>query len=136
MTERQRQLVRETFDAVKADAGPLAMLFYGRLFALDPSLRPLFKVDLREQSRKLMEMFTVLVDSLDRFDQLRPNLRELGARHAGYGVRLEHYETLRAALLWSLGQALERDFNAETREAWAVLIGEVNEEMKRGVPSS
>ncbi|MDX2151470.1 MAG: globin domain-containing protein [Bryobacteraceae bacterium] len=132
MTERQRQLVRESFDAVKADAGPLALLFYGRLFSLDPTLRPLFKVDMREQSRKLMDMFTVLVSSLDRLEELRPELRELGAKHAGYGVRVEHYETLRGALLWSLGQALEKDFDGETREAWGVLIGEINEEMKRG----
>ena len=38
---------------IAADA---AELFYQRLFILDPSLRPLFKNDLEEQKRKLMQM--------------------------------------------------------------------------------
>jgi hemoglobin-like flavoprotein len=41
------------------------------------------------------------VDSLDRLDELAPKLTSLGRRHAGYGVREAHYETVGAALLWT-----------------------------------
>jgi hemoglobin-like flavoprotein len=135
MTKRQEQLIRESFESIRSVALPLAKLFYGRLFSLDPSLRPLFKTDIGEQSKKLMAMLDATVESLGQFDELRPRLRQLGRDHVGYGVREEHYETLRFALLWSLGQALEQQFDAETRQAWGALIAEISAEMKRGAAS-
>ena len=36
-----------------------ALEFYGRLFELDPSVRALFKNDMKDQGRKLMAMLKV-----------------------------------------------------------------------------
>jgi hemoglobin-like flavoprotein len=46
-------------------------------------------------------------------------VRELGARHEAYGVKEPFYETLREALLWTLGQLLGERFTPEVREAWS-----------------
>ena len=35
MTSQQRQLVRHSFDAVRDLSGPVALLFYGRLFEIE-----------------------------------------------------------------------------------------------------
>ena len=43
MTLREKQLVRESFQGIGEVAGPLSLLFYGRLFELDPALRPMFR---------------------------------------------------------------------------------------------
>src|ERR1041385_2872834 len=115
ITSQQKRRVRQSYQTVQEIAEPVAMLFYGRLFDLDPSLRPLFKVDMHEQSRKLMAMLTNVVDSLDDFDKLRPLLAELGRKHVSYGVLPAHYLTLRSALLWSFGQALQSAFDRETQ---------------------
>ncbi|MFL5542728.1 MAG: globin family protein, partial [Longimicrobiaceae bacterium] len=92
--------------------------FYGRLFELDPSLRPMFRGDLEEQGKKLMQMITVVVRGLDRLDQLVPAVEALGRRHAGYGVRDSHFDTVAAALLWTLGQGLGDAFTAPVKAAW------------------
>jgi hypothetical protein len=42
-------------------AETVAELFYGRLFELDPTLRSMFRGDMREQGRKLMQMLAVAV---------------------------------------------------------------------------
>jgi truncated hemoglobin YjbI len=42
----------------------LAALFYGRLFEIDPSLRSLFRGDMQEQARQLMNMIGVAVGAL------------------------------------------------------------------------
>ena len=97
MTKKQIELVRESFEVIRGNSGPVAMLFYGRLFDLDPKLRPLFKTEMREQSRKLMDMLASIVEHLDSLERVRPQLRELGNKHVGYGVRPEHYETLAPA---------------------------------------
>ncbi len=56
MTPDQRRLVRDSFARVAPIAEQAAELFYGRLFELDPALKPLFKGDMKEQGRKLMAM--------------------------------------------------------------------------------
>ena len=43
MTPEQVTLVQESFELVVPIAETAAVLFYDRLFELDPSLRPLFK---------------------------------------------------------------------------------------------
>jgi hemoglobin-like flavoprotein len=136
MTPQQIALVRTSFAAVRPIADSAAALFYGRLFELDPSLRSLFKSDLHGQGRLLMQMIGVAVDSLDRLDELAPKLTSLGRRHAGYGVRNRHYDTVGAALLWTLEQGLGTDFTPEVREAWISAYALLARTMQAGAAAS
>ena len=56
MTPESQRLVRDSFAKVAPIAPMAAMMFYDRLFAIDPNLRSLFKGDMEEQGRKLMSM--------------------------------------------------------------------------------
>lgn len=132
LTEIQKQLIRESFDQIRDIAAPLAGLFYGRLFLKDPTTRPLFRGDIKLQGSKLMDMLSAVVLSLDTFDTLAPTLRDLGHRHAVYGVQTSQYLSVSAALQWALSQALETQFDAETRAAWAALLDAVSAEMIAG----
>jgi hemoglobin-like flavoprotein len=118
MTPEQMQTVRDTFAKVEPISDQAAALFYGRLFELDPSLRSLFKGDMVEQGRKLMQMIAVVVHGLDRLPTIVPGIEALGRRHAGYGVTSQHYATVGAALLWTLEQGLGPAFTPAAREAW------------------
>ena len=118
MTPEQIALVRASFAQVLPIADAAAALFYDRLFALDPSLRPLFRDDLTAQGRALMGLLREAVLGLDRLDRLVPDVRALGRRHAGYGVEDRHYATVAAALLWTLERGLGAAFTPETRAAW------------------
>src|SRR5215468_2519095 len=105
MTPDQRRLVQTSFDALREQAGPMGLLFYGKLFELDPGARRLFHIDLDEQVRKLMETLGWVVQSLDQFDSMKERLAELGRKHADIGVRNEQYDTITTALVWAIGQA-------------------------------
>ena len=130
MTPEQITLIQTSFAQVLPIADTAAALFYGRLFELDPSLKPLFKGDMHEQGRKLMTMIRVVVNGLSRLDQLVPAIQELGRRHAGYGVRADHYATVGAALLWTLGQGLGQQFTPEVEAAWAAAYTVLAETMQ------
>ncbi|HEX6098909.1 MAG TPA: globin family protein [Thermoanaerobaculia bacterium] len=119
MNSKQIELVQSSFAEVLPIAETAASLFYGRLFELDPSLRPMFRGDLKEQGKKLMDMIAVVVVNLRKLDSILSGVRALGARHAGYGVQDEHYDTVGAALLWTLEQGLGELFTHEVRDAWA-----------------
>ena len=118
MNLQQIQLVQESFEHVKPITDIAADIFYGRLFELDPALRPYFKGDMAEQKAKLMTTLAFAVAALKQPERLLPAVRQLGRRHAGYGVQIEHYQTVGAALLWTLGQGLGDEFTPAVEEAW------------------
>lgn len=118
MTVEQVHLVRDSFNRVAPMADAAASLFYNRLFALDPSLKALFRSDLEEQGRKLMQAIAFVVKRLERPAEILPVVAELGARHRRYGVRPAHYGTVGAALLWTLEHGLGDAFTPAVRAAW------------------
>ena len=118
MTPESQRLVRDSFARVAPIAPAAAAMFYDRLFSLDPALRPLFKGDMAEQGKKLMDMLGTAVANINRLDAISPALQALGQRHAGYGVADKDYATVAEALLWTLGQGLGDAFTPKTRAAW------------------
>jgi len=118
MTPEQIKLVTESWEKVKPISEVAAELFYGKLFELDPSLKPLFSGDMKEQGRKLMAMINTAVNSLKNVETIVPAVQDLGRRHVGYGVKDEHYDTVAAALLWTLGQGLGDAFTDDVKQAW------------------
>ena len=118
MTPAQIQLVQTSFAKVAPIATAAADLFYARLFEIDPSLKPLFKGDLKRQGQMLMSMIATAVRGLSNPDGLIPVLRNLGQRHAAYGVTDAHYATVATALIWTLEQGMGADFTPEVRGAW------------------
>jgi hemoglobin-like flavoprotein len=121
MNMTQKALVQTSFAQVQPIADAAAALFYRRLFELNPALQPLFKGDMEEQGRKLMDMLGLAVKGLDRPEALLPVLAALGRRHASYGVNEKDYETVGAALLWTLEQGLGPGFTPDIREAWTAV---------------
>jgi hemoglobin-like flavoprotein len=130
LTATQKRLVQETFATIAPIADDAAALFYRRLFEIDPSLRRMFKDDMSEQRKRLMQMIAVAVKGLDRLDELVTAVQDLGRRHAGYGVEDRHYDTVGAALLWTLEKGLGSAFTPEAKEAWATVYGILATTMK------
>ena len=128
----QIRLVQDSFRQVAPMAEAAAGLFYARLFELDPDLRSLFKGDMTEQGRRLMQMLGLAVKSLDRPEQLLPAVRALGARHVAYGVREKDYDTVGGALLWTLRQGLGDAFTPEVEAAWAEVYAALAAAMQDG----
>ncbi len=118
MTPQQIALVKDSWQKVVPIKDTAAELFYNKLFTLDPAVKTLFKGDMKEQGRKLMAMIATAVNALDKLDTIVPAVQDLGRRHGGYGVKPAHYDTVAAALLWTLGQGLGDAFTDEVKQAW------------------
>lgn len=131
MTPERAQLVKDSWEKVEPIREVAAALFYGRLFELDPPLRFLFRGDMAEQGRKLMQTLSVVVRGLDRLEELVPAVEALGRRHGAYGVQDSHYETVKASLLWTLERGLGAELTPAARDAWAEAYGLLATIMKR-----
>jgi nitric oxide dioxygenase len=135
MTPEQIQLVRLSFVKVMDIKSAAGRMFYERLFAIAPEVRPMFKSDISEQADKLMETLGVAVSALRNQAALAPILTQLAKRHQGYGVRDEHYDKVGEALLWTLEKGLGEAFTPEVKKAWADLYGQVASTMKAATSS-
>ncbi len=118
MTPKQVQLVQNSFSLVQPIADTAATIFYDRLFELDPSLRPMFKGDMKHQRQKLMAALTLVVKGLHDINSIVRTVQHLSRTHAGYGVQDSHYETVGAALIWTLEQGLGDAFTSDVENAW------------------
>ena len=123
MTHEHARIVQRTWIMVLPVKDTTAQLFYERLFAIDPSLRALFRGDMRAQGDKLMQLMDAVVNGLTRLEQFRPAVQDLGRRHVHYGVKDHHYGAVGSALLWALGRALGCEFTPEVKDAWATVYG-------------
>lgn len=132
MTPHQVHLIRKSFVELTRHDHVAALVFYRRLFHIDPKLRPLFTIDIEEQSRKLLDMLGVLIAMLERPVGLELELKAMGARHAGYGVKDQDYATVGQALLEMLEEVLRTGFTPAVKAAWTALYGVVETLMKQG----
>lgn len=118
MTPRQIELVQSSFDAVLKMKDAAAHIFYRRLFEIDPSLRPLFRADVKQHGKKLMESIKAVVWNLRKLDRIIPGVQAMAVRHAPYAVQTRHYASMGNALIDTLAIYLSDGFTDEMREAW------------------
>ena len=130
MTPEQVALVQDTWKKVVPISDTAAELFYGRLFSLDPALKPLFKGDMKKQGRLLMTMIGTAVSGLNRLDAIVPAVQDLGRRHVKYGVRDQHYDTVATALVWTLEQGLGEAFTPDVKQSWVAAYTVLSTTMK------
>lgn len=121
MTQKQIKLVEDSWDFIITNTEEAGAIFYKRLFEQSPHLRSLFKDNTREQERKLISLITFAVSKLNNLDEIMNDVKALGTRHKGYGVKDEHYNDVATALLWTIQTALGNRWNDEVKEAWTTL---------------
>lgn len=130
MTPEQLVLVKESWAKVVPIKEQAAELFYGKLFELDPALKPMFKGNMQEQGHKLTAMINTAVNSLDKLEAIVPAVQDLGRRHVAYGVTDSHYDTVGTALIWTLEKGLGPVFTPACKEAWVTVYGVLSGTMK------
>jgi hemoglobin-like flavoprotein len=123
MTPDQVKLVQQSFAEVVPIADPAAAMFYERLFEIAPAVRPLFHGDMAEQRRKLMATLAAVVKGLGDIEAILPTASALAKRHVGYGVKPEHYDSVGAALLWTLERGLGDRWSSDLAAAWSAAYG-------------
>ncbi len=130
MTPDQIALVKESFDALRPIPRGVGRAFYERLFGLDPFLRALFKGDLDAQGAMFVSALGLAVAGLEEGNAGERSLRDLGQRHAGYGVTDAHFATFREALVQTLGAHLGARFTEAHAVAWRAAFDRIGVVMR------
>jgi len=126
-----------SFDLIAPHGDELMDIFYARLFAAAPAVKPLFAgTDFRRQKAMLLGALVLLRKSLRNLGPVVPKLRELGARHVAYGARPEHYPVVGEVLIASMAEVAGDAWSAQYETAWAAAFGVVAGAMLEGAAAA
>jgi hemoglobin-like flavoprotein len=106
--------------------------FYRRLFELAPEVRPLFNREISLQAKKFSDTLAWVSVHLKHPDELSGEMRALGARQRGYGVKVDHYAPVGSALIWMFQHTPGDRFTPEMEEAWLEFYAFLSFERERG----
>src|SRR5512133_1888465 len=127
------ETLETTFDLIAPRGDELMDVFYTRLFAAAPSVKPLFaSTDFRRQKAMLLSALVLVRKSLRNLDALVPTLYELGARQVAYGARPEHYPVVAGVLIASMAEIAGPAWRPEYEGAWSKALGVVADAMIAG----
>ena len=127
------ETLEATFDLVAPRGEELMDVFYARLFAAAPAVRPLFAgTDLKRQKAMLLSTLVLLRKSLRELHRIVPKLKELGARHVAYGAEPAHYPVVGSVLIASMAEVAGDAWREEYTRAWAAAFDVVAGAMLEG----
>jgi NAD(P)H-flavin reductase/hemoglobin-like flavoprotein len=113
------EAITHTFSLVNQAGDRPVAYFYGRLFAGNPELRPMFPAAMDTQRDRLFRALTRIVHSLGTPEEMEPYLSQLGLDHRKYGVLAEHYPAVGRALLATLCRFSGDAWTPGAEAAWA-----------------
>lgn len=100
--------------------------FYGRLFDVHPSVKPLFKTTIAGQGRKLVSMISFLILLMDTdVESLHTQLKALARMHCAIGVLSNQYAMMMDTLLWTLQYCLGKEVFMPVRISWLKCLSRV-----------
>jgi hemoglobin-like flavoprotein len=127
------ETLETSFDLIAPRGDELVDIFYTRLFETAPAVEPLFThTDMQKQKSMLLAILVLLRKSLRDLEGITPKLRQLGARHVGYGARPEHFPVVAQVMLESMAELAGEAWTAEIAEAWATALSLVATAMLEG----
>ncbi len=65
-----------------------------------------------------IQTLAVVVKGLNQPETMLPAVQSLGQRHKTYGVTPDHFQSVGAALLWTLEKGLGDAYTPEVNAAW------------------
>lgn len=128
-----KELLTESFEAIKPVAMQVADKFYEVLFTKYPAAKGLFSIDrLPRQKQALVGALAEVFSNLDRTDYLVSYLTDMGRRHVKYGAQSEHYDWVADSMIETLKYFFSSSWSERLESAWMAALGFIGETMKAG----
>nr|QAX32746.1 leghemoglobin [Astragalus canadensis] len=143
-TEEQEALVVNSWNAIKKNSGELSVKFFKRVLEIAPPAKQMFSflrdsnVPLEENPRLKPHAMSVFLMTCESAAQLRKagtvtvresNLKKLGATHLKSGVKDEHFEVTKQALLDTIKEAIPEMWSTDMEKAW----GEAHDQLANAI---
>jgi methyl-accepting chemotaxis protein len=126
LTQKQIELVEDTFEKLAPHGETLVENFYSELFSRYPDVKPMFAhLDQKEQQKKLLSSLVLVVNNIRKPDVLGPALSAMGKRHQNYGVIAEQYPVVAEVLLSVMSELAGDLWTLEIEQAWTTALNTI-----------
>lgn len=127
LNKEQLKLVKDTWKILVLTPSELAETFYSKLFELAPETKDMFPKEMVEQGKKLVQVLNTIVVSLEYFDDLVDDIKDLGYRHTHfYGVTPNLYPHVKEALVFAIQASLKEKCSPLLIESWGSLYDKIS----------
>jgi len=135
-TQEQIDTLASSYALLEPRLDEVVSDFYDRLFRTAPSVRELFPNDLSGQKGHLAASLRLVAQHVANIDALAEPLRDMGARHVGYGTQEAHYPVVRDTLIASMAEFAGDAWNGDIDEAWTTALNTIAGFMIEGARAS
>lgn len=112
-------VLQKSFNLLAPKIEGLVSDFYAELFQRHPGVVPLFKnTNDKKQQQKLISALKLVMNNLNKVDNLAAALQGLGRKHQGYGAEPDHYQAVAEVLLDVMKRYAGRAWTSEVKNAW------------------
>jgi len=121
--------LKSSYQLLSSDRFEFASVFYSKLFAEAPHLRSMFSTSIDVQTTKLVAALDAIVSNLEYPEKNAKLLKEMGQRHAGYGVKPEHYDLVIDLICDAIREVGGERLPASHLAEWRVALRLVSDQM-------
>ncbi|KAJ7380383.1 hypothetical protein OS493_008836 [Desmophyllum pertusum] len=145
-SEETKNILKESWKLVEPVKTAAGKKMFQRLFETYPkvpNMFPTFKGMAQEEiissrslylhAKRFMCALENALLSLNDAEVFLEYLMNLGERHRQWPVELEHFDSLKEALLWTLQDVLQSKYTGEVSEAWSELVDFIAATMMYGI---
>lgn len=118
MSDTLVQDIRTSWEVMATSGMENMMMFYDKLFEIAPQVRPMFPEDLTKQSEKLAYTITYVVSNIDRLEEIKESIEDLGRIHNKLEIPADYYPPVKEALIWTIQQKMGGEYSDSIGKSW------------------
>ena len=124
-TEEQIARLGSSFQLIEPRLDDVVSVFYTKLFEAAPSLRSAFPKDLAGQMGHMNAALKLVAKNITNLENLAEPLRQMGARHIGYGAEEAHFPVVRDVMVASLADVAGYAWTPQLGADWGAALDAV-----------
>ncbi len=125
MDSRDIELMKTSWEKVTYYPESLSF-FYENLFEMAPDLKRYFPEDTERQRKKLSYAIGFLIANLDRFDEFKDVIEDIGRVHNKMGINPGYYQYFINALIFTIKNEMGEEYQEEVGQTWNRVMSQVS----------
>ncbi|ESO86863.1 hypothetical protein LOTGIDRAFT_72750, partial [Lottia gigantea] len=143
LTDRQKELVLESWQIVQGDLDKVGVDMFMRLFQTQPDVQDVFvpfkgkSADDLKDSKQLKSHATRVMGTVEKSlaniedpKRLEQMLSDLGARHVMYNAKVDYIDLIGPQFIWAIQPVVDEKWTPEMEQAWSDLFKYISHIMK------
>lgn len=122
------EIVQSTIPVLKTHGEIITKEFYSILFSDYPQVQSMFDIEKQKNGKQPKALAMAILNAamnIERLENIRPQIENIGKTHVKLNVQKEHYPIVGACLLKAIKNVLQENATPEIMQAWEKAYNEI-----------